>query len=81
MFEEIGLKNMLGEHSGEEASQDEVIMLGSTDADQDVLAEKIEAETAHVEIPARAKILNVPELWRKLIEVESQLTIEASSTD
>lgn len=81
LFEEIGLKSILGEHSDEESSQDEVDVLGSTDADQDILAEKVEAETADGEMPARAKILNVPELWRKLIDVESQLTIEARSTN
>ena len=87
LFKEIGLRNMLGEHSDEESSQDEVGMPGSvgmprsTDADQDYLAEKIEAETADGEKPARSKILNVPELWRMLIEVECQLTIEARSSN
>lgn len=81
LIERYDLRNLLRNVTTPSAVETDDELVRSTDDETDALVEKAAAEKVSVgEGLSPSTDVDVPELWKKLIDVESQLSIEGDTT-
>lgn len=81
LIEDNDLRTILGDTREQDATQAKSEAVVSTDDEKDILFERVEEERSLFGQTSQLSLdLDVPQLWRKLIDVESQLSIEGEAT-